>query len=175
MPGRVSRPLAAMGVEHGHRAPAEGLAPARAQAILQAWRPTAPERTADNRGVLVKGRAAHGRDRQADMPRDAPRLEGLAPLAPPVVDMDFGAPSAQRRVAAHGHLVRALATPQAAGRHLAHLLGLPAREQLGHQPIIIGGLIAWLGVRQWLPVIGKNLLEDPPGPGGCCQHTGAPR
>src|SRR5712691_4516528 len=63
---------------------------------------------------------------------------------------------------------------KAAVLHIAHLLGLPAREHLGHQTIIIGGLIARMGVLKYLPVIGKNLLEDTPVPGGCCQHTGAP-
>jgi hypothetical protein len=89
---RVILPIAAMGVEHGNIAPSECLAPDRAKEIIQALRPTAHERTADNRGVLVKGRAEHGRDRQDDMPIDDPRMEGLAHLAHPVVDMDFGAP-----------------------------------------------------------------------------------
>src|SRR5262249_8384591 len=78
---RVLLPLASMGVEHGARAPSEGLAPDGAIKIIQALCPTAHERAQHTRRVLVKGRAEHRRDRQDDMPLDAPRLEGLAHLA----------------------------------------------------------------------------------------------
>ena len=84
-------PIAAMGVEHGNVAPSEGLAPDGAIEIIQALRPTAHERAQHDRRVLVKGRAEHRRDRQDDMPIDDPRMKGLAHLAHPVVDMDFGA------------------------------------------------------------------------------------
>src|SRR5262249_13510751 len=81
---RVLLPLASMGVEHGARAPSEGLAPDGAIKIIQALCPTAHERAQHTRRVLVKGRAEHRRDRQDDMPLDAPRLEGLAHLAHPI-------------------------------------------------------------------------------------------
>jgi hypothetical protein len=54
----------------------------------------------------------------------------------------------------------ALATLQAAVLHIAHLVGLPARQHLGHQTIIIGRLIARMGVLKCLPVISKDLLKD---------------
>ena len=85
------RPMAAMRVEHGDITPSQCLAPDGAIKIIQALRPTAHERAQHDRRVLVKGRAEHRRDRQDDMPIDAPRMEGLAHLAHPVVDMDFGA------------------------------------------------------------------------------------
>ena len=84
-------PIAPMRVEHGHGAPSECLAPDGAREIIQAWRPTVHERAHHDRRVLVKGRAEHRRDRQDDMSIDDARMKGLAYLAHPVVDMDFGA------------------------------------------------------------------------------------
>ena len=84
-------PIAPMGVEHGDGAPPEPLAPDGAIEVIQALCPTAPERTQHDRGVVVKGRAEQRGDRQDDVPIDHPRVEDLAHLADPVVDMDFGA------------------------------------------------------------------------------------
>src|ERR1700741_2871643 len=88
---RVILPIAAMGVEHGDRAPSESLAPDSAIKIIEALCPTAHECAQHDRRVLVKGRAEHRRDREDDMPIDDSRMEGLAHLTHPIVDMDFGA------------------------------------------------------------------------------------
>src|SRR5256712_1866480 len=68
----------------------------------------------------------------------------------------------------------ALATLQTAICDIAHLLGVATRQHLGHQIMIVGGLIARMGVGEALPVVGKDLLEDVPVPCGCCQHEGPP-
>src|SRR4029450_13737956 len=68
----------------------------------------------------------------------------------------------------------ALTTVQAAVFDIAHLFRIATREHLGHQPIVVGGLIPWMGALKRLPVIGKDLLKDTPIPGGCCQHPRSP-
>src|SRR6266702_2387002 len=40
--------------------------------------------------------------------------------------------------------------------------------------MLVGGLIARMGVGESIPVVGKDLLEDVPVPCGCCQHEGPP-
>jgi hypothetical protein len=57
---------------------------------------------------------------------------------------------------------------------LPHLVGIPAPEHLGHEAIVVGGLVAWMGVLKRLPVIGKDLLEDTPVPRRGCHHRVAP-
>ena len=172
---RVIRPMASMGVEHGDGAPSECLAPDGAKEIIQALRPTAHERAQHDRRVLVQGRAEHRRDRQDDMPRDDPRMEGLAHLAHPVVDMDLGAASAPRRCAAHRHPMGALTTPQAAVCDRAHLCRVATRQHLGHQALVVGRLVARMGVGKRVPVLGTDLLEDTPVPRGVGHHRVTPR
>jgi len=53
---------------------------------------------------------------------------------------------------------------QAAILDIAHLVRIPARQHLGHQAIIIGCLVARMGVLKGFPVIGKDPLKDTPGP-----------
>ena len=155
--------------------PPEGLAPDFTIEIIEALRPAAHERAQHDHRVLGKGRAKQRRDRHDDMPRDDPRVEDLAHVADPVVDMDFGAASAQRRCAAHRHAMGALATPPAAGCDIAPLLRVATRQHFGHQALIGGCLIAWRGVGKPVPVLGKDLLEDPPVPRGVGHHRVAPR
>src|SRR2546428_9797188 len=64
----------------------------------------------------------------------------------------------------------ALATLQTAIFDIAHLLRVATRQHLGHQIMIVGGLIARMGVGESVPVVGKDLLEDVPVPRGCCHH-----
>ena len=153
-----------MRVEHHDIATPERLAPDGAVEIIQALHPAAHERAQHDRRVLVKGRAEHRRDRQDDVPIDDPLVEDLAHLADPVVDVDFGAPQAQRRFTAHRHQMLALATLQAAVFDIAHLLWVATRQHLGHQAIIVGRLVARMGMLKRLPVVGKDLLEDTPVP-----------
>jgi len=70
--------------------------------------------------------------------------------------------------------MRALATLEAAILNIAHLLWGATRQHLGHQAIVIPGLVARMGTLKRLPVVGKDLLEDVPVPRGRCKHTGAP-
>src|SRR5262249_23870252 len=142
--------------------------------IIQALRPTAHERAQHDRCVLVKGRAEHRRDRQDDMPIDDSRMKGLAHLAHPVVDMNFGAAKAQRRFAAHRHQMLALFTVQAAVFDVPALCRIATREHLRHQTAVLGGLIARMSVLKRLPVIGKDLLKDTPVPVGCCKPPRPP-
>ena len=85
-------PMAAMGVEHHDVAPLERLAPNRALKVIQTLRPTAHERTQHDRRVLVEGGAEHRRHRQDEVPRDAPLVADLAPLADPGIDIDLRTP-----------------------------------------------------------------------------------
>src|SRR5712691_9952595 len=68
----------------------------------------------------------------------------------------------------------ALAAVQTAILDVPHLCRIATREHLRHQTVVIGCLIAWMGVLKRLPVIGKDLLKDTPVPGGCCQHPSPP-
>src|SRR5713101_9072596 len=68
----------------------------------------------------------------------------------------------------------ALATVQATVFDVPHLFRVATPKHLGHQAIVIRGLIPRMGVLKRLPVIGKDLLEDTPVPRGCCNHRVAP-
>src|SRR5207249_7698614 len=68
----------------------------------------------------------------------------------------------------------ALAAVQTAILDVPELFPIDTREHLRHQTVVIGGLIARMGVLKRLPVLGKDLLKDPPGPGGCCKHPRPP-
>src|SRR3989442_15376646 len=46
--------------------------------------------------------------------------------------------------------------------------------KLATSNMVIGGLIARMGVLKRLPVIGKDLLKDTPVPRRCCKHPGPP-
>src|SRR5262249_23303547 len=59
-------------------------------AIVEAWRPAASKRAQHDRRVAVKGGAEHRWHREKNVPIDHPRVEGLAHLAAPVIDIDFG-------------------------------------------------------------------------------------
>src|SRR6266446_6178221 len=166
--------IAAMRMEHHDVATPERLASDLTVEVIQTWCPAAHERTQHDRRVLVESRAEHGRHRQDDVPIDDPLVEDLAHLTHPVVDMDFGAPQAQRRLPAHRYQVLALATVQTAVLDVADLFRSATREHFRHQASVIGGLIARMGVLKRLPMIGKDLLEDTPVPRGCCQHRIAP-
>ena len=167
-------PIAPMRVEDRDVAALERLALDGAVEIIQALHPTAHERAQHDRGVLVEGGAEHGRHRQDDVPIDDALMEDLTDLVDPVVDIDFGTPQAQRRFTAHGHQVLALATVQAAVFEVPDLLRIATRQHLRHQVIVVGRLIARMGMLKRLPVIGKDLLEDTPVPRGCCQHPRPP-
>src|SRR5262245_10858297 len=54
------------------------------------------------------------------------------------------------------------------------LFRITTRQQLRHQTVVIRGLIPRMGVLKRLPVLGKDLLKDTPGPCGCCQHPSPP-
>src|SRR6059058_5371161 len=70
--------------------------------------------------------------------------------------------------------MRALAAVQTAILDVPDLFRIATREHLRHQTVVIGGLIARMGVLKRLPVIGKDLLKDTPVPGGCCKHPRPP-
>ena len=49
---------------------------------------------------------------------------------------------------------------------ITHLLQAATPEHLGHQALIVGRLVARMGVCEPIPVLGKDLLEDVPAPRG---------
>jgi hypothetical protein len=67
-----------------------------------------------------------------------------------------------------------LATVLAAVLDITHLLRVATRQHLGHEAIIVGGLVARMGVLKRVPVIGEDLLEDIPVPRGLGHHGVAP-
>src|SRR6266852_3601661 len=145
------------------------LAPDLAQELLPALDAAAHQRAQQDRSIVIERRAEHGRDREDDVTIDAPLVEDLAHLADPVVHRDFGAAQAQRRLTAHRHQVLPLAPVQAAVCNRAHLLRVATSEHLGHQAIIVGCLVARMGMCELLPVLGTDLLEDVLVPRGCCK------
>jgi hypothetical protein len=68
----------------------------------------------------------------------------------------------------------ALTALQTAVLHIAHLVGISTPKHLGYQTIVVGRLVAWMGVFEPVPVLSKDLLEDIPGPCRCYTHQGAP-
>src|SRR5882672_55409 len=68
----------------------------------------------------------------------------------------------------------ALATPQAAVFNIAHLLRVATRQHLAHQALVVGRLVAGMGVGKRVPVLGKDLLEDTPVPRGVGYHRVPP-
>src|SRR5205823_13565019 len=80
----------------------------------------------------------------------------------------------QRGFTAHRHEVLALTAVEAAILDIAHLHGGTTVKHLAHEFIVIGSLIARMGLLERRPVIGKDLLKDTPVPCGCCQHLRPP-
>src|SRR5215813_2474776 len=68
----------------------------------------------------------------------------------------------------------ALATPQAAVFDIPRLFRVATRQHLGHQALVVGRLVARMGVGKRVPVIGKDLMKDTPVPRGSYQHRLAP-
>src|SRR4029453_5461255 len=166
--------IAPMRVEHRDVPAPKGLAPDLAIEVIQALRPAAHQGAQQDRSVVVEGRAEHGWDCQDDVAINDTLVEHFAHLAHPVIHVDFGTSQAQRRFTAHCHPMSALATLQATVFDIAHLLWVATRQHLGHQALVVVRLIAWMGVGKPVPALGKDLLEDHPGPRGGCYHRGAP-
>src|SRR5712692_9153249 len=74
-------PIAPMRVNHRDVATPERLAPDLAKEVIHALHTASHQRAQQNRGVVVEGRAEHGRDRQDDVAIDHPLVEYLAHLA----------------------------------------------------------------------------------------------
>src|SRR5262249_43310268 len=68
----------------------------------------------------------------------------------------------------------ALATLQATVFDVPHLGRIATRQHLGHQTIVVGGLIPRMGALKRAPVLGKDLLEDAPVSRGWWHHRIAP-
>src|SRR4029453_5199972 len=92
---RVERPMTAMRLEHHEIAALHGAATDPTEDILQAPHPTTHERTQHRFCLRIKRFPEALRHGQDDMSVDDTFMEHLAHLADPVVDVDFGAPSAQ--------------------------------------------------------------------------------
>src|SRR5216683_7763377 len=68
----------------------------------------------------------------------------------------------------------ALTALQTAVLDIAHLVGISTPEHLRYQALVVGRLVAWMGVCEPVPVLSKDLLEDIPVPRGLWHHRGAP-
>jgi len=67
-----------------------------------------------------------------------------------------------------------LPTMRATVVDIAHDLRVATPQHLFDQTIIVGGLVAGMGVLKVAPMIGKDLFEDAPIPGGGRTHQVAP-
>jgi hypothetical protein len=175
MPVWVIRPMAARRVEPRDGAPLERLAPDRARALIQAWRPAAHACAPSDRRVLGAGRAEPRRDWQEAGAIAHPRGADLAHLAEPVVDVPLRAPPAEGRLTTHRHALFARPTRRAAVCEGPPLVGVAAPEHLRHKLIIVGGLVTRMGLRNRPPGLGQDVREAMPGPRGCSKPQGAPR
>jgi hypothetical protein len=100
-------------------------------------------------------------------------MEHLAHLAHPVIHIDFGAASAQRRFAAHRDAMRALSAMQTPILKRAHLVRIAASKHLVHEPRIVTRSVARVDACEPVPVLSKDLFEDVPGRQGFCSHQAA--
>src|SRR5215471_4079068 len=100
-------------------------------------------------------------------------MEHPAHLADPVVDVDFGAAQAQRRLTTHSDLMGALPTMQTPIRDIPHPLRIAADEHLVHKAVIVARLVTRIDAFEPVPVLDKDLLEDVPGRQGFCSHRAA--
>src|SRR5688500_2168195 len=67
----------------------------------------------------------------------------------------------------------ALTAVEAAVCDIAHLFRVATRQHLRHRALVVGRLVARMGVGKRVPVLSKDLLEDTPVPRGCCNHRAA--
>ena len=102
--------IAPMRVEHRNVPSPERLAPDVAIEVSQALYPAAHQGASQERGVVVEGRARHGRHCQDDVAIDHPRVEHGAHLTDPVIHRDLRAAQAQGGFTAHRHAMLALTT-----------------------------------------------------------------
>src|SRR5215475_4458809 len=89
---RVVLPMTAMRLDHHDIAALQGAATDPAEDIIQAPHPTTHARTQHRFGLLIKRFPEDLRHGQDDRSGDDTFMEHLAPLADPVIDVDFGAP-----------------------------------------------------------------------------------
>ena len=162
--------VASMGVNHRDIATLEGFASDLTIEVIQALPATRHQLTQQPLSILVERRAEHGRHGQDDMAVDHPLVESLADLTHPIVHVNFGTPQAQRRLTTHRHQMLALSTLLAAVFDIAHVVGVAAVMHLFHEAVIVRRVIARAELFKPLPVIGKELFEDTPVPGGLCHH-----
>src|SRR5215813_3245084 len=101
-------------------------------------------------------------------------MQHLADLADPVVDVNLGAPQAQRRLTTHSDAMGALPAIQAPVVDVPYLVRVPACEHLVYKLIIVSLMVPRMASFEAVPVLGKDLLEDVPVLRGCCNHAGAP-
>ena len=140
--------VSSMRVAHHDGATPERLAPDVAKEIIHALHPASHQCAQQDRGVVVEGRAEHGRHRQDDVSIDHPLVKDLAHLADPGVDVDFGTTQAQRRFTAHRHAMCALSTLQTPVFDIPHLVRITTCEHLMHEGIIVTNGVSFLQTTQ---------------------------
>jgi hypothetical protein len=115
------RPITPVGVTHRTGAPLTPCPLDRARESVQPPGPAPHEGTHHDGGVVGEGRAKprwHGQDNRAIA---APLAPHVADLTHPVIRIDLGAASAQRRLTTPGHHVLPLPPVQATVRHTASI------------------------------------------------------
>ena len=166
--------IAAMGLDDDDVTAFEVLAADPAEDVIQAPHPTAHERTQHRWRLLIKSVPQYLRHGEDDMTVDDALMQHLADLADPVVDVNLGAPQAQRRLTTHSDAMGALPAIQAPVVDVPYLVRVPACEHLVYKLIIVSLMVPRMASFEAVPVLGKDLLEDVPVLRGCCNHAGAP-
>src|SRR5215831_10036039 len=166
--------IAAMGLDDDDVTAFEVLAADPAEDVIQAPHPTAHERTQHRWRLLIKSVPQNLRHGEDDMTVDDALMQHLADLADPVVDVNLGAPQAQRRLTTHSDAMGALPAIQAPVVDVPYLVRVPACEHLVYKLIIVSLMVPRMASFEAVPVLGKDLLEDVPVLRGCCNHAGAP-
>src|SRR5215470_8761949 len=134
---------------------------------------TAHERTQYSFGLLIKGLPEYLRHGQDDVAIDNAFMQHPTDLTDPVVDVDFGAAQAERRLTTHRDLMGALPTMQTPILDIPYPLRLAACEHLVHKAVIVARIVTWIDVLEPVPVLSKDLFEDVPGRQGFCSHQAA--
>src|SRR6516165_2161936 len=100
-------------------------------------------------------------------------MEHPTDLADPVVDVDFGAAQAQRRLTTHRDLMGALPTMQTPILDIPHPLRIAACEHLVHKAVIVARIVTRIDACAPVPVLSKDLFEEVPGRRSYCSHQAA--
>src|SRR5262250_1346233 len=100
-------------------------------------------------------------------------MQHLTDLTDPVVDVDFGAAQAQRRLTTQRDPMGALPAMQTPILDIPHPLRIAACEHLVHKAVIVARIVTRIDAFEPVPVLSKDLFEEIQGRQSCCSHQAA--